>query len=102
MKKLSAIVTPVAITEESEEDNTDWEEYDKNGHLMTATILVDGKGGSKSVLCLIDQGSMQTFIRRDIAQQLGFEIVGEGKMVIQAFGAKASKESTIAISESFD
>ena len=63
---------------------------------MTAKILVEGQSGSKSVLCLIDQGAMRTFIHRDVAQQLGLEIVGEEKMVIQAFRSKAIKESTIS------
>ena len=94
-KKLCAIMPPVPTTEYSDGDETEGEEYDKNGHLKTATISVEGQSGSKPVLCLIDQGAMRTFIHRDIAQQLGLETIGEEKMVIQSFGSEASKESTI-------
>ena len=89
-------MSPVPTIQDSDEDETNWEEYDKNGHLMTATVVVEGRSGSKSVLCLIDQGAMRTFIHRDIAQQLGLETISKERMVIQAFGSKASEESIIS------
>lgn len=63
---------------------------------MTATVVVEGRSGSKSVLCLIAQGAMRTFIHRDIAQQLGLETISEERMVIQAFGSKTNEESIIS------
>jgi len=93
--KMSCAIVSSVPTKESDEDENDREEYDKNGHLMTATIWLEGQRGSKQVLCLIDQGAMRTFIHSDIPQQLGLETVCEEKMVMQAFGSEASKESTV-------
>ena len=57
-----------------------------NVFLMTGSILIKGTRGTRRAICLLDSGSHRTFIRKDLADDLGLEITGSEDLSIQAFG----------------
>ncbi|XP_064463564.1 uncharacterized protein LOC135374554 [Ornithodoros turicata] len=62
-------------------------------HLQTATVWASGPAGKKQIRALLDTGSQQTFIRRDLLRDLRCEIDGEEEMPICSFASSHHPKS---------
>lgn len=56
--------------------------------LKTATVMVHGPAGSKRAICLVDDGSQRTYVRRGLAEELALGIARKEELEIYAFGSK--------------
>ena len=55
--------------------------------LQTATVLIEGKDGTRRAICVLDSGSQRTFIRKELADALGLTTVAVENQAIHTFGA---------------
>ncbi|XP_064464774.1 uncharacterized protein LOC135376119 [Ornithodoros turicata] len=59
--------------------------------LQTATVWASGPAGRRQIRILLDTGSQQAFIRRDLLQQLRCEVEGEESLSVFSFAATHPK-----------
>ena len=55
--------------------------------LKTATVLIDASSGPRRAICLVDEGSQRSFMRRELAEELGLPVEGQEMIAVQAFGS---------------
>ena len=55
--------------------------------LKTATVLIDASSGPHRTICLVDDGSQRSFMRRELAEELGLPVEGQEMIAVQAFGS---------------
>ena len=58
--------------------------------LKTATVLIDASSGPHRTICLVDDGSQRSFMRRELAEELGLPVEGQEMIAVQAFGSNES------------
>ena len=56
--------------------------------IKTATVTIQGPTGEKRAICLVDDGSQRSYIRRQLADELELDVVGQEALCIYAFGSK--------------
>ena len=44
--------------------------------LKTATVFISGPAGTKKAICLFDDGSQRSYIRKGLAEELCMEVAG--------------------------
>ena len=67
--------------------------------LMTASALISGAVAEKKTRLLLDGGSQRSYIRKDLADELGCQCVGKEKLQISTFGEKSGTVSDLPIME---
>jgi hypothetical protein len=58
--------------------------------LKTATVLIDAPSGPRRAICFVDDGSHRSFIRRELAEDLGLPVEDEEELAIGPFGKKTA------------
>ena len=61
--------------------------------LKTATVFISGPNGVRKAICFFDDGSQKSFIRRELAEELNLEIIGQETLMISHFGSNVLTEA---------